>query len=385
MNIEKCQLIYDKGLLYSLKALRRLHLGKVASRLFGPALSKKTDMTNSMAREIMHKAHPKRTASDVFVERDASWNRGQECYNLSVVIPSYNSAEYLVKCLWSLLSQKTEYSWMAIVVDDGSTDDTLEHLREFRKYPNIRVITQENKGVSAARNKGLSLCVSDYIMFLDSDDLLAENAVQNLLSYAYRHDLDIVEGNYLNLRDDKTYRDSEFHKTGIFDSPLHNFTGYPWMKVFKSELFRTIQFPEGCLYEDSIISFLVYPLSGKCGTIEDIVYYYRRHRAGFSFASRGSRKSIETFYIAEMMYDSMELKNIDPFLLYDLFLSHVLLSGGRMASCEKRLREAVFVGFCHLHDKYYIDAPGCSEDHMKMRECLLNKDFGRYDMYARCL
>lgn len=383
MKFEKFHSYYDNGLLFSLKALRKLHLGKPASRLLGRPLSEKSDMTYSRAQEIMQKTHPKITSANVLVAREESWNKGDEHYNLTIIVPAYNCAEYVVKCLRSLISQVTEYSWTAIVVDDGSTDNTLQRLRKFRKYPNIKIIAQENKGVSSARNTGLRQCSSDYVMFLDSDDLLAKNAIQNLLNYAYLNDLDIVEGNYLNLKDGKTYIDSEFHKTATVEKPLDVLTGYPWMKVFKTELFRSIQYPEGCLYEDSIIAFLIYPLAGKCGTIEDIVYYYRRHGNSFSFASRGSDKSIETYYIAEMMYDCISMLKIDPAPLYDLFLSHVLLSGNRMAYCEKKLREAVFVGFCVLHDKYYSEAPGCSQEYGRIRECLLNRDFGKFDLYSR--
>ncbi len=383
MDFEKFRSYYDKSRLYSLKTLRRLHLGKPSAFLLGRLLSRKSDMTLSQAQEIMYTAHPKLSGSNVFIERDKSWNKREEHYNLTVVIPTYNCADYLVKCLRSLLSQETEYTWEAIVVNDGSTDDTSQRLNKFRKYPNIKIITQENKGLSGARNTALRYCSSDYTLLLDSDDLLAKNAIQNLLSYAYANNLNIVEGNYLNLRDGKTYRDSEFHKNEVVDTPLYVLTGYPWMKAFKTELFRTIQFPEGYLYEDTIVSFLMFPLAGRSGTIEDVVYYYRRHGASLTFSSKGRARNIETFYIAEMMYDCMKLENIDPAPLYRLFLSHVLLSGGRMASCDEKLREAVFIGFCDLHNKYYSDAQCSSKEQMKIRECLLNKDFGRFDMYSR--
>ena len=383
MSFESINTYCDKSMLYTLKVLKRLHLGKTVNALLRRKKKKKSDLTYSMAQEIMHNAHPKLTDSSVFIERDENWNKGEVHYNLTVVIPTYNCADYLMKCLRSLLAQKTEYSWQAIVVNDGATDDTAQRLRRFEKHPNIKIITQENRGLSGARNTALHYCSSDYTLLLDSDDLLAKNAIQNLLSYAYANDLDIVEGNYLNLQDGKLHRDSEFHKTEIVESPLYVLTGFPWMKTFKTELFRTIQFPEGYLYEDTIVSFLMYPLAGKCGTIEDVVYYYRRHGASLSFASKGRPRNIETFYIAELMYDCMKLQNIDPAPLYELFLSHVLLSGNRMAYCEKQLREAVFVGFCELHEKYYSNAENCSKESLEIRECLLNKDFGRFDLLSR--
>lgn len=97
---------------------------------------------------------------------------------VSVVIPAFNVARFIGECLASVLAQ-TLPDWECIVVDDGSTDATAQRVRE-RDDPRIRLISQPNRGVSAARNAGLSSAGGAYVLFLDGDDLLHPSALQRL-------------------------------------------------------------------------------------------------------------------------------------------------------------------------------------------------------------
>ena len=94
---------------------------------------------------------------------------------ISVIIPAYNVQDYIAECLDSILNQ-TYKDLEIIVVDDGSTDNTPQILEEYaKKYPQIRILTQQNSGQSVARNWGLRESSGDYIVFVDSDDWLATN------------------------------------------------------------------------------------------------------------------------------------------------------------------------------------------------------------------
>jgi glycosyltransferase involved in cell wall biosynthesis len=93
---------------------------------------------------------------------------------LSVIIPAYNVEHYIAASLESALSQPRSEDIELIVIDDGSTDQTLERIREVQRSAgggNIHVIHQENRGVSAARNRAIAEAKSPYIGFLDSDDV----------------------------------------------------------------------------------------------------------------------------------------------------------------------------------------------------------------------
>ena len=103
-------------------------------------------------------------------------------YLISIIIPCYNAEPYLAKCLSSVLQQTYPY-WEAICVNDGSKDNTESILQQFaQKESRFKVISQSNAGVSAARNKALSVCEGEYICFVDSDDTIQANFLEALLS-----------------------------------------------------------------------------------------------------------------------------------------------------------------------------------------------------------
>ena len=89
--------------------------------------------------------------------------------DLSIIIPAYNGALLLNRCLDSIFNQNTQYSYEVILVDDGSTDNSVE-LIEARKEPNIILYQQQNAGPAMARNKGIELAQGRYIAFIDADD-----------------------------------------------------------------------------------------------------------------------------------------------------------------------------------------------------------------------
>lgn len=116
---------------------------------------------------------------------------------ISIVIAAYNQAEYLEDCLESAYDQ-TMPAHEIIVVNDGSTDNTREIAERymFKEFPHIespvRVINQINKGLSSARNTGIMNATGDYVLFLDSDDVLLENAVEKMTMAINETNADII-------------------------------------------------------------------------------------------------------------------------------------------------------------------------------------------------
>lgn len=113
--------------------------------------------------------------------------------DITVIIPAYNSQNTIKKCLNSLIDQ-TQCSPEIIVINDGSTDKTLSILEWYAaKYSQIRVISQKNQGVSYARNKGLSMCNTKYVAFVDADDYVDANYIYNLRSaFLKNSDIDLA-------------------------------------------------------------------------------------------------------------------------------------------------------------------------------------------------
>ena len=103
----------------------------------------------------------------------------------SVIIPVYNKEKYIHECLDSLIKQTCGIEKIEVIcINDGSTDDSEKIIKEYSgKYDSINLVNQENAGVGAARNKGLAQATADYIFFLDADDMLSENAIEDVVSF----------------------------------------------------------------------------------------------------------------------------------------------------------------------------------------------------------
>lgn len=204
---------------------------------------------------------------------------------ISLIMPIYNSEEYLQENLHSILNQ--EYKNMEIIlVDDGSTDRSAEIMDEFRSnYHNIKCLYQENKGAPAARNAGLNIAKGEFIIFVDSDDKLANNALKRLAEKAIVEKSDLVVGQYDTMDESGNY----------LPPPNQNFPRKDSVnpQLEREQLFFVPPLPGNKLYRSSVIKenklkfeqlkraqdlnfylkFLIY--AEKITFIEYIVYHYR--------------------------------------------------------------------------------------------------------------
>lgn len=120
---------------------------------------------------------------------------------LSIIVPIYNVAPYLRKCVDSLLAQDIS-DYEIILVDDGSPDECPQICNQYaEQYSNIKVIHQANAGLSAARNSGIAVTQGEYIMFVDSDDYLQPNVLGALMEQVGRDNLDVLRFRYQNVRE----------------------------------------------------------------------------------------------------------------------------------------------------------------------------------------
>lgn len=123
---------------------------------------------------------------------------------VSVIVPVYNLEKYIQKCIESLIGQ-TYKDTEIIVIDDGSSDKSPEILSDLQsKHPKVKVITQENSGVCAARNQGIAESTGDYILFVDGDDYLDPDYIDRLVDTALRNDSDLVISGYTVEGSDKS-------------------------------------------------------------------------------------------------------------------------------------------------------------------------------------
>ncbi|WPC22381.1 glycosyltransferase [Pediococcus inopinatus] len=243
--------IYLGAILKKFHIQTRVLNSKVLSKLFAVMIRDKHQLTIEDATTILNDASPRPTGTSIVKNQLV-----EKTFDLKVIIPVYNSEKYVSQCLNSIVSQKSDYKVEILVIDDGSTDGSVELVKKY-KQSNVKLIKQANKGVSSARNLGLKTLNSKYLMFFDSDDVLEDNAIQVLLDEAFKRDADVVEGSFNRLSNNKKH-------LGIIHEDLDKaddaeFYGFPWGKVVKSEMFANLRFPIGYWFEDTIFSYLIYP------------------------------------------------------------------------------------------------------------------------------
>lgn len=207
---------------------------------------------------------------------------------VSIIVPVYNMEHYLEKCMDSLVNQ-TLKDIEIIVVNDGSVDNSLKILNKYKKqYPEVvKIINQENSGISVARNNGLKLATGKYVGFVDSDDFVDLNMFKYLYDECERTKADIVVCNYKKYYSDtQKYEDIDvvknIHCSNLFEEPsLINSIYYaPWNKLYKRSLFDDILFPVNKKYEDINAILKVFLKAKKIGKLDEYLYLYRINASG---------------------------------------------------------------------------------------------------------
>lgn len=200
---------------------------------------------------------------------------------VSVIIPVYNAEKYLKKCLDSVMNQTID-NYEVIAINDGSTDDSLNILREYeKKYQVLHIFDQKNAGISKTRNFGINVSKGKYIMFLDSDDYIDRKMLKKLYNKAENDDLDIVVCDYYEvMSNNKTTEITlpDFQNTNIkYNKRLINdINPSPWNKLFNSSFLKSqpFRYPEGLKYEDFGYIPLLILKAKRIGKLSEPLYYY---------------------------------------------------------------------------------------------------------------
>lgn len=209
---------------------------------------------------------------------------------ITVIIPVYNVQYYLPQCLDSLNAQ-IGVNMEVILVNDGSTDDSLSICKEYAQRDSyVKIIDKENGGLSDARNAGTKVATGDYIYYLDGDDWLAPNAIKTLLDYAIENDCEIVQGGFYYAYDDHLLYDNKYKKSFVLDHHeamlelIKNdyVKNFAWGKLYRADIVKKHQFPKGKYYEDSYWQHLIVHECQRYGIIPSPLYYYRQRNTGIS-------------------------------------------------------------------------------------------------------
>lgn len=244
---------------------------------------------------------------------------------VSIIVPVYNTAKFLEACLSSITDQSYK-NIEIIIVNDGSTDDSLEICSKFAKQDNrVKLISQKNSGVAAARNKGFLHSTGDYIIHADSDDELPTDAIESLCSSALESNADIVIADYIT-QTKRTRKIVHINFTGDKNLLLRGILtgqiqGSLWNKLLKRSLYNLASFEPGLDFTEDKL-FLCRAISRSSSLIISHVrkpVYIYKIRTG-SYTTNFSEKSLKDFSASTEILCT-ELKH-----LYESdFLSHLKL------------------------------------------------------------
>lgn len=235
---------------------------------------------------------------------------------LSFIVPIYNTAIYLDQCILSMIRQDIPQSeYEVILIDDGSTDNSLEICRKYAdKNSNFTILTQPNSGQAKARNRGLEIAKGKYIRFVDSDDYIKENSLAESINLLETMKLDILAFCAENRKGEKTERRQSYpdFKTGKIIEGAE-FLQYPQYQncvpfyFYRNQFLKDheIRFYEGIFHEDNeILPRIFYPAQRV--SICNEVLYYVNLREGSTIRSVNPKKAFDLILVARSLATYIE-------------------------------------------------------------------------------
>lgn len=252
----------------------------------------------------------------------------------SIIIPIFNVAQYLPKCLDSVLAQ-TCADFEAVCVNDGSTDNSLEILEEYQeKDPRIKVVSQANGGLSAARNVGLLHAQGDYVFFLDSDDWIEPDALEILSGKLSDEDMVCFSGRrYLEAENkyeepDKMEPESDisgwdYYQKHALESRKFAFVCVV-LRLYRRQFLQEneLKFTKGIYHEDNMFTPVVCYYAKKVRVISDCLYDYRV-RGNSIMTTRSIKHNKDILFIANTLSEFFVSKSdIEKTVVYRALTQH---------------------------------------------------------------
>ena len=237
---------------------------------------------------------------------------------LSIIVPVYNVEKYLNCCLMSLLYQNVhENVFEVICIDDGSTDGSGGVLDEFaNKHNNLKVVHQQNCGVSSARNKGIELVKGEYIWFVDADDLIAENSLKSIIDCINENKKpDMLSVGVISFDDNDRSISELKGKALSIDEESKRYSEWIFAEIVKADIIRNngIRFDSNVFYgEDDIFQVFLHQYIITKAKLNRVVYFYRQ-RLGSALHSSISEDNIERI----MKTYNSDLKYAETYTFFD--------------------------------------------------------------------
>ena len=279
---------------------------------------------------------------------------------VTIIIPAYNAGDTILSTVNTVLSQNFT-SYELIIVNDGSTDNTSEILSSFNSRSNVRIIHQENKGVSSARNIGIDEAKGDYIVFLDADDRLYSDSLKVLYQAIIDSNADICSANHSTCKEgandiaagplDKTVVNGQ----GMLKLCLKDFitTHHVWATIFKKSFIGDTRFREDCIvHEDSFFMAELAMKEPVYSIINAVVYQYHISAYSVSRSKFSSRKADDILRLAREINDRIQknypqLQNLAGNYMIKAYMSI-------LKNCPESSMEQQCLAYVRKNKRYFI-------------------------------
>ncbi|GAB2025289.1 hypothetical protein OfM1_13600 [Lactovum odontotermitis] len=238
---------------------------------------------------------------------------------VSLIIPIYNVEKYLAECLKSVAEQ-TYQDLEILLVNDGSTDNSREIALQFAaENSRFQLLDKENGGLSDARNFGIEHCRGEYIIFMDSDDVISPYYVENLAAAAAQTGLKLAMCKMTRIQSElgnQSVSKVEFI-SGSFEKRIkslgmnldHMPNDAAWDKIYHRSLFGKIRYPKGQVFEDSSVIFPLIDLAGDYAIVDSLDYFYRPNAASITGQQQIQTKNFDLFIKNQTQIDFLSEKH----------------------------------------------------------------------------
>lgn len=285
---------------------------------------------------------------------------------LSIIIPVYNLEKYIVHCLDSLVVQ-IEDNVEIIIIDDGSKDKSGDICKEYSsKYHYIKYFYQENAGVSAARNYGISKSVGKYIQFVDGDDFVLLNSIPEILQKIKLDKFDVIVGDFVKVYDDEVNVNSLIKNNNIIEEIENDVYPKNMIKVLTNNMYRTstcfnifksdiifdnnIKFNDKVKYtEDLDFCFSAFFKCKHIGVLEHKFYAYRQARTESATSICSKKRVVDNLNFIKKWYNYYQNSELDEevkdYLINFLSYEYTIVFGLLFMLCEedfKNMYELVY-------------------------------------------
>ena len=278
--------------------------------------------------------------------RDFSYQNAVSC-DLSVIVPVFNTERFVGDCLDSILAQDVTFDVEVVAVNDGSTDGSLKVLQSRAKRDGrLRIVNQENKGFSGARNAGIDASRGRALCFVDSDDMLAPGHLKALWSGLTKDFEGFVSGTYTKMNEGGDIL------AAVKGPRIH---GAPWSRLFRREQWSDIRFPEGFWFEDTLIAYCIKSRYTE-RFVQDAGYLRRVRTDSITATHDSSPKSLDSFWVVEEMIDWCHRLGISLERVYEqTVVQFGSLLWNRTRSLGDYQKRCLFVCCCSFIERTFGD------------------------------